>query len=416
MNSTLEKNHFINYKKVINLANADWQDAEASRISGLNVDISGTNYLTDQYQRSFHHFCTTSYLGLDYHNAILNGAISAIRETGTLRIANSKNRCKLAILDQFEQELSLLFNANCLSTLSCSSASSGILPLLASGVLTDNKPPCMVFDKFSHYSMNHLKPSCADETEVITAPHNDMNYLEDVCKKQRKVAYIADGVYSMGGLADIENILYLHDKYGMFLYLDDSHSLSALGENGKGYIRSKMGPLDENTIIVASLAKSFGGSGGLVMFGDSKHQKLVHRYGGPSNWSQSLNVAAIGAGLASIKIHHTQELVTLQHKLQKNIHHFDANIETEQSGSPTAIRLIRCGPASLANRAAAYLADNGFFTSAVFFPVVPQGKAAIRVTLRADMGYEVIEQFCTLITDFLQLHGVDIGCKELAHA
>ncbi|ABE54131.1 conserved hypothetical protein [Shewanella denitrificans OS217] len=108
MNSTLEKNHVINYKKVINLANADWQDAEASRISGLNVDISGTNYLTDQYQRSFHHFCTTSYLGLDYHNAILNGAISAIRETGTLRIANSKNRCKLAILDQFEQELSLL--------------------------------------------------------------------------------------------------------------------------------------------------------------------------------------------------------------------------------------------------------------------------------------------------------------------
>lgn len=410
------KNNFINYKKVVSLANADWQDAEEHRISGLNVEVRGVNYLTDQHARSFHHFCTTSYLGLDYHPAILNGAIRAISETGTLRIANSKNRCKLAILDQYEQELSSLFDANCLSTLSCSSASSGILPLLASGVLTENSPPCMVFDKFSHYSMNHLKPSCADETEVITAPHNDMNYLEDICKKQRKVAYIADGVYSMGGLADIENILYLREKYGMFLYLDDSHSLSALGEDGKGYIRSHMGSLDENTIIVASLAKSFGSSGGLVMFGDSTHQKLVHRYGGPSNWSQSLNVAAIGAGLASIKIHQTQELANLQQKLQNNISQFDAAIQTDQSGSPTAIRLIRCGPASLANQAAAYLADNGFFTSAVFFPVVPQGQAAIRVTLRADMQSEVIARFCTLIMEFLQFHGVDIACKELAPA
>ncbi|WP_115617576.1 8-amino-7-oxononanoate synthase family protein [Chromobacterium vaccinii] len=416
MNSAPNKNHFINYKKVISVANADWQDAEARRISGLNVEVSGRNYLTDQYERSFHHFCTTSYLGLDYHPAILNGAIDAIRETGTLRVANSKNRCKLAILDQYEQELSTLFEADCLSTLSCSSASSGILPLLASGVLTDNTPPVMVFDKFSHYSMNHLKPSCADETEVITAPHNDMNYLEDVCKQKRKVAYVADGVYSMGGLADIENILYLREKYGMFLYLDDSHSLSALGKKGQGYIRSKMGPLDENSIVVASLAKSFGGSGGLVMFGNHTHQKLVHRYGGPSNWSQSLNVAAIGAGLASIKIHHTQELVDLQQKLQDNIRQFDATIQTEQSGSPTSIRLIRCGEASLANQAAAYLADNGFFTSAVFFPVVPQGKAAIRVTLRADMHSEVIAQFCALITGFLQSHGVDIAAEELSLA
>lgn len=416
MSLTKEKNNFINYKKVVSLANADWQDAEEYRISGLNVSVRSENYLTDQYERSFYHFCTTSYLGLDYHPEILNGAIDAIREVGTLRIANSKNRCKLAILDDYEFALSSLFNANCLSALSCSSASSGILPLLASGVLTDNNPPCMVFDKYSHYSMNHLKPSCADETEVITAPHNDMNYLEDICKKKRKVAYVADGVYSMGGVADIENIIYLREKYGMFLYLDDSHSLSALGDNGHGYIRSQMASLDENTIIVASLAKSFGSSGGLVMFGDKTHKKLVHRYGGPSNWSQSLNVAAIGAGLASVKIHRTPELAKLQLKLQKNIRLFDDSIQTEQSGSPTAIRLIRCGPASLANQAAAYLADNGFFTSAVFFPVVPQGKAAIRVTLRADMQSDTISRFCTLITDFLKCHGVDIACKDLANA
>jgi len=398
---------------VISLADADWEEAEASRISSLNVEVEDVNFLRDQFGRSFYHFCTTSYLGLDYHPAILAGAIDAIRETGTLRIPNSKNRCKLGILDDYESELSELFGASCLSTLSCSAASAGILPLLASGVFTGNISPVMVFDKFSHYSMNHLKPSCADETEVFTAPHNDMNYLEDMCKKYKNIAYIADGVYSMGGVADIESIVYLKNRYGMFLYLDDSHSLSAIGKNGVGYIKSKIDNMDNNTMIVASLAKSFASSGGLVMFGSDRQKKLVHRYGGPSNWSQSLNTAAIGAGRASARLHRTAEFAGLQNKLQKNIELFDEQIQTEQMGSITAIRLVRCGEPALANKVAAYLANNGFFTSAVFFPVVPRGKAAIRITLRADMEPILIDKFCSLIINFLLENGLNVQSEKI---
>ncbi|TDB62665.1 2-amino-3-ketobutyrate CoA ligase [Photorhabdus khanii subsp. guanajuatensis] len=398
----MNNNKFINYKKVISISENDWENAENNKISGLDVKVSGINYMTDQYGRDFYHFCTTSYLGLDYHKDILNGAIDAIKETGSLRIPNSKNRCKLSILENYEQELSALFNAECLSTLSCSSASSGILPLLASGVFTGNVNPVMVFDKYSHYSMNHLKPSCADETDVITIPHNDMGYLEDICKRHKKVVYVADGLYSMGGVADISSIMYLKERYGLFTYLDDSHALSAIGDKGCGYIRSHIKDLDEDTIIVASLAKSFAASGGLVMLGSRNQKKLIHRYGGPSNWSQSLNSAAIGAGRASIRIHYKPEFKELQEKLKKNIQLFDSLITTDQFGSSTAIRLIQCGDASLANKTAAFLAENGFFTSSVFFPVVPQGRAAIRVTLRADMDSDLIKRFCYLITDFLR--------------
>lgn len=82
--------------------------------------------------------------------------------------------------------------------------------------------------------MNHIKAACADETDVVTCPHNDMNYLEDLCKTNRRIAYIADGVYSMGGGANIEAIKYLKNRYGLFTYLDDSHSLSATGDQGQG--------------------------------------------------------------------------------------------------------------------------------------------------------------------------------------
>jgi 7-keto-8-aminopelargonate synthetase-like enzyme len=411
MNQTpLTAHTFTNYRKLISLADHDWETAETGKISGLNVEIKSANRMLDQYGRAFHHFCTTSYLGLDHHPEILDGAMVTLWETGTLRVANSKNRCKLAILDQFETELSELFGATCLSTLSCSAASAGILPLLASGVFTQERPPVMAFDRLAHYSMNHLKAACADETTVVTCPHNDMDFLETLCQRHTRVAYVADGAYSMGGVADMDSLLYLKDRYGLFLYLDDSHALSAVGRFGAGLVRPRLHALDDDCLIVASLAKSFGASGGLVMLGSERQKTLIQRYGGPSNWSQSLNSAAIGAGRASIELHRTLEFAALQEKLQVNIRLFDSLIRTEQYKSNMAIRLVSCGEAALANNIAIELANHGFFTSAVFFPVVAQGKAAIRITLRADMEAKLIRHFCELITELLRTHGRDIGC------
>ncbi|CAH0319447.1 aminotransferase class I/II-fold pyridoxal phosphate-dependent enzyme [Pseudomonas brassicacearum] len=409
MNQTAQAPHyFTHYRKVISLADQDWQGTETGKISGLNVEVKSPNVLVDQYGRTLHHFCTTSYLGLDYHPALLDGAMTALWETGTLRVANSRNRCKLAILDQYETQLSELFGASCLSALSCSAASAGILPLLASGAFTNQCAPVMVFDKYAHYSMNHSKAACADETQVVTCPHNDMDFIEDLCKRQRCVAYVADSAYSTGGLADLDSLMYLKQRYGLFLYLDDSHALSAVGESGAGLVRSRVPAVDERTLIVASLAKSFGASGGLVMFGSERHKALVQRYGGPSNWSQSLNAAAIGAGMASIRLHRSREFSALQERLQANIRFFDSLVRTEQHGNPMAIRMVPCGEAALANRLAVELAELGYFTSAVFFPVVPQGKAAIRITLRADMEPNVIRSFCEKIIELLLPHGRDI--------
>ena len=70
----------------------------------------------------------------------------------------------------------------------------------------------------------------------------------------------------------------------------------------------------------------------------------------------------------------------------------------------TAIRLVNCGDAEKANSLSMQLADSGFFTSAVFFPVVPRGKAAIRITLRADMSSETLHAFCSRLTNLLEKH------------
>lgn len=97
----------------------------------------------------------------------------------------------------------------------------------------------------------------------------------------------------------------------------------------------------------------------------------------------------------------------MQEKLQANIQLFDSLIQTGQRGSNMAIRLIRCGEAALANSVAIELANLGYFTSAVFFPVVAQGRAALRITLRADMEPLLIQQFCELVSELL--HARNIG-------
>jgi len=391
-----------NYKRTINAAEENWDNLRQCRLSGLNVEVLSPNYLADQFGRHLHHFCTTSYLGLDYHPDLLDGAIDAIRRSGTLRIANSRNRSKLALLDDYESSLSALFQAHCLATLSCSAASAGILPLLASGAFTGNDAPTLAFDRFAHYSMSHLKAACADETEVLTVPHNDMNRLEDLCRQRKRVAYVADGFYSMGGTADLASLMDLQEKYGLFLYLDDSHAVSTVGLDGWGHVRPVIDPLGDRTIIVASLGKAFGVGGGLAMLGSNQQKRLIHRYGGPTNWSQSPNVATIGAGLACVDLHRTGALPERQRQLQKNLGLFDSLISSEYSGSSSPIRLIRVADAMIASHTCAVLADKGFLTSAVFFPVVPKNQTAVRITIRADMEPKVIRRFCALLSALLK--------------
>ena len=67
-----------------------------------------------------------------------------------------------------------------------------------------------------------------------------MNHLEDLGRKYPRVAYVCDGVYSTGGATDLPALRALQEKYGLFLYIDDSHGLAIQGERGEGYVRSRL--------------------------------------------------------------------------------------------------------------------------------------------------------------------------------
>ncbi|AXW64558.1 aminotransferase class I and II (plasmid) [Ralstonia solanacearum] len=393
--------NFMNTSKAIDLGNPFWEETERSGLSNLLAHHAGNGYLVDEVGHEFINMCSYSYLGLDAHPEMLNGAIAGLRNAGTLNSSISRVRIRLPILENAEAAMSALFNVKALTTSSCASGAAAILPLIASGLFTDGTPPVMVFDKHAHFSLNLLKPICADETQVITCPHNDLDYLEDVCKTHKAVAYVADGVYSTGGCAPVQSLLALQDKYGLFLFLDEAHGLSAYGKQGRGYVLEEMGgALNDRTLIVASLNKGFGASGGALLMHAHQDLSIIKRFGGPLSWSQRINTAGLGAIIASVDIHKSAELPRLQERLQDNIAHFDRLIRTEHAGDGLPIRFIPIGSESETIQCAQELFRNGFYASPLFFPIIPKGKAGLRVMLRANLESAEIERFCAIVTAY----------------
>ncbi|WP_151613293.1 aminotransferase class I/II-fold pyridoxal phosphate-dependent enzyme [Sinorhizobium alkalisoli] len=325
-------------------------------------------------------FVRCSYLGLDNHPKIVAGAVEALNKYGTVHWSCARTRLNFSILGDLEVALSELFAARVITYTTVLAANMSALPLIASGHLTGGVKPLMVFDRFAHATLAFHKGTIASETRVETIGHNDLDALEKLCHVNKSVAFICDGVYSMGGSADIERLRRLQDRYGLFLYIDDAHGISIFGNHGEGFARSQIdGALRERTIIAASLGKGFGASGGLLMLGTARQEELFRRFAVAHAFSASLNVAAIGAALASQRLHLTNELAELQATLRSRTALFDSLVPTEQRGSPLPIRTVELGDELTAIGAARSLLDRGFYTSAIFFPTVARGKAGLRL-------------------------------------
>ncbi len=393
---------YRNNQKMVPASEQAWRIAADNGMLGIRIAFGGSQnrFIDLDTGHEFANMCSCSYLGLNSHPKVIEGGVRALQQEGISGLSMAEFRIRLGLMEELETQLADLFGGPVLPALSASALTAGILPILASGHLTDSEPLVVVFDRFAHFSMSFIKPIVADETLVLTCPHNDMDYLEDICKKYPRVAYVCDGVYSVGGVADVPGLLALQEKYGLFLYVDDSHSLSTQGANGEGYVRSRLPGMNERTLIVASIAKAFGSTGGIAMLGSQRHFDFLYR-SGPLGWSQSLRTAAIGTSLGSIEVHRSPELAERQAQLRTNIELFDQHIATRQRGNGLNIKVVECGE----NDAAVYLSremyKRGFYCSAIFFPIVPRGRAGIRIMLRGDMPTETTQSFVDHLSEVL---------------
>ena len=168
---------FRHNTKAIAYGNPGWEKARENHLIDLRVRVGANDRLVvDGSGFEFVNLSSCSYLGLHDHPALLEEAVATLRREKVLDVPISRVRIRLALLDDFEARLTSLFRAPSIATVTATAATSGVLPLLASGHLENGEPRVMVFDKHCHFSMNLMKPICADETEVLTSGHNDLDF------------------------------------------------------------------------------------------------------------------------------------------------------------------------------------------------------------------------------------------------
>ncbi|XP_072032151.1 serine palmitoyltransferase 2-like isoform X1 [Amphiura filiformis] len=107
--------------------------------------------------------------------------------------------------------------------------------------------------------------------------HNDMQSLESKLRRAviegqprthrpwKKILIVVEGVYSMeGSIVKLPEVIALKKKYKAYLYLDEAHSIGAMGPSGRGVVEYfSVNPKDVD-IMMGTFTKSFGACGGYI--------------------------------------------------------------------------------------------------------------------------------------------------------
>ncbi|WP_255739475.1 aminotransferase class I/II-fold pyridoxal phosphate-dependent enzyme [Frankia sp. CiP3] len=386
-------NKYGNIASMMERSSGFWTAAREGGLGGIVVDelLDGGRLLLSD-GRVMTNMSSYAYLGLDEDPRIRRGAESAVRQYG-INTSMSRTRGVHRYLRSVEEKLSAWLGGQVMLLSSCTAAAASLIPALSAGVGLARRPNIVAYDRSAHFCMNVLKPQVADETNVVTIRHNDVGALAGFCANNSSVLYVADGVYSTGGLSPVSEIAQLQNRYDLKVVYDEAHGLSVMGERGIGYVLQSYGEFRDDVFLIASLNKGFGGAGGFMASSRANARVLqqVAMAGGPIQWSQRPTFGNLGAVEAALDIHEGPEFDQLQSGLADVVNLFDA---VAPSGATTRepIRFIKATAGDGLALAVA-LANEGFYAAPISFPIVPHGLGGVRVMLRSNMERQEILRF-----------------------
>lgn len=152
--------------------------------------------------------------------------------------------------------------------------------------------------------LNHTSIVCGARASGATIrifKHNSMKDLEKILRHSiihgrprtrrpwNKILVIVEGIYSMEGeYCDLRNIRDLCKKYGAYIYLDEAHSIGAMGATGRGVTEYCGVPTSDIDIMMGTFTKSFGGMGGYIA-GNKKTIQLLREKCAGSSYHNALS-------------------------------------------------------------------------------------------------------------------------------
>jgi 7-keto-8-aminopelargonate synthetase-like enzyme len=356
-------------------------------LDGREIHIKGQKVLN---------FGSCSYLGLEHHPKLKEGAIEAIQRYGT-QYSSSITYLSLGLYKELKEKYTKIFGSNVVLAPTTTLAHASSIPLIA------DEHDVFLLDQQVHNSVQMgTQLAAAQGTPFFIMPHNNIEALEDKIQKlkneHRKIWYFLDGVYSMyGDLAPIAELEKLRDKYdNLYLYIDDAHGTSWRGKNGKGHALSCLKSL-RKTIVAVSNNKAFAGAGGSLVIEDPELYNVISNFGQTMIFGGPIQPANLGACLASADIHLSKEIYVLQDKLRSKIdlrnRLFDKYDIPVFGDRQTPISFICVGSPKSLGILFHKLFEDGIYTNCAVYPAVSKQKSGLRTTMTNHLTDADIEKF-----------------------
>uniref|UniRef100_A0A8D1V490 Aminotransferase class I/classII large domain-containing protein n=2 Tax=Sus scrofa TaxID=9823 RepID=A0A8D1V490_PIG len=313
-------------------------------------------------------FCANNYLGLSSHPEVIQAGLQALEEFGA-GLSSVRFICGTQALLTPED-----------------------------AVLSDELNHASIIDgirlcKAHKYRYRHLDVA-------------DLEAKLQEAQKHRLRLVATDGAFSMDGdIAPLKDICRLASQYGALVLVDDCHATGFLGATGRG-TDELLGVMDQVAIINSTLGKALGGASGGYTTGPGSLVSLLRQRARPYLFSNSLPPAVVGCASKALDL--LMESNAIVQSMAAKTQRFRRKMEAAGftiSGANHPICPVMLGDAQLASCMADDMLKRGIFVIGFSYPVVPKGKARIRVQISAVHSEEDIDRCVEAFVEVGRLHG-----------
>ncbi|XP_034078616.1 2-amino-3-ketobutyrate coenzyme A ligase, mitochondrial [Gymnodraco acuticeps] len=360
----------------------------------INVEGSSSTILN---------FCANNYLGLSSHPEVVQAGIDALNTHGA-GLSSVRFICGTQDLHKnLEQKLAEFHEReDCILYASCFDANAGLFEVLL------GPDDAVLSDELNHASIIDGIRLC--RAKRLRYKHMDLRDLETKLKEaqsSRLRLVVTDGVFSMDGdVAPLSGICDLADQYGALVFIDECHATGFLGARGRG-TDELLGVMDRVHIVNSTLGKALGGAAGGYTVGPKPLIDLLRQRSRPYLFSNSLPPPVVGCALRAV------ELLLASNEISQSMTAKTMRFRNKMteagftiSGLAHPICPVMLGDARLASLMSEDMLKLGIYVIGFSFPVVPKGKARIRVQISAAHTDQDIDQCVDAFIQTGRKHGV----------
>jgi glycine C-acetyltransferase len=326
--------------------------------------------------------CANNYLGLANHPDVKKAASDSLNTLG-FGLASVRFICGTqGIHKTLEERVSrFLGMEDTILYAACFDANTGLFETIL------GPEDAVISDELNHASIIDGVRLC--KAARYRYRNNDMADLEAQLQTARdngarRILITTDGVFSMDGtIAQLDKICDLADKYDAMVHHDDCHATGFMGATGRG-VHEYYGVMDRVDIITGTFGKALGGGSGGYTSARQEIVDLLRQRSRPYLFSNTLAPSICAASLKVLDM--LEASTALRDRLEENTHYFRAQMQANGFAIPEGehpIVPVMLGDAVVAQKMSERLLELGIFAIGFFYPVVPQGKARIRVQISA---------------------------------